>query len=195
MIILSGVIIICFNHEDRDRYLKQEGNIMDQMLFRGKSIKDGKWVYGWYVKYKDKHRIYTEEEYEDQTFPPGMIQLVQEFYDVQGDTVGQWTGLVDKCLKKIFFGDIVLYRNFYKGYSCCKCGYQHVKDATAIVIWQNGYSSGSNHHWQASARYCLKYDNGSEYPLEEDEALEVIGNIHDNYPAAAIKRAQVTDGN
>lgn len=68
---------------------------MREILFRGKTIKDNKWVYGYYASDKDGHYILVN-------YDNGIKQ-----HTVYENSVGQWTGRRDKNEVKIFDGDIV----------------------------------------------------------------------------------------
>lgn len=119
---------------------------MREILFRGKRVDDGQWVYGYFYKI-DMGKV--------------MIStcIKREAYEVQPETVGQFTGVDDCTGRKIFEGDLVKGFDSYTGEI-----YQYV---TGLVKFCNG-SFGDE--WNN----CFE-----PFSINDDEII-VIGNIHDN---------------
>lgn len=106
---------------------------MREILFRGKRMADGKWLYGYY----------SDEKAEDTDFPCIVPLDLVSYYDwaVDSETVGQYIGLTDKNGKKVFEGDIVKANDTYTEMSFI-----------GVVKFDNGsfyiYDSNFNSHYR-----------------------------------------------
>ena len=122
-----------------------------EIEFRGKRLDNGEWLYGdlmhdnhggCYVYPLDSLGLFTENK-------------------VANDTIGQFTGLVDKKGVKIFEGDVVLWDRDQKMY---------------VVVFRNGM-------FYASVEECNPHIYGG-FPLwclcAEEQYCTIVGNIYDN---------------
>ena len=120
---------------------------MRGIKFRGKRLTDGKWIYGDFFRNRGKSFITTDGIVCNPLASPSD-------YEVNPDTVGQFTGLCDCNGREIYEGDIV--RNESAGF----CGVVQYRDATFIIF--------------------LGEMNGALLICLQTGSLEIIGNIHDN---------------
>lgn len=147
---------------------------MREILFRGKRIDNGEWVYGFYFcMHHDDDREHLHHFIIPLNVPLPKDKPIGEIQvEVDPTTVGQCTGLTDKNGKKIFEGDIVHYI-----YDSGKENGWKV-DQNSIIKWDfSGFYMdgifGSNKYVCRSGWLENIACNGGKF-------FEVIGNIHDN---------------
>lgn len=123
---------------------------MREILFRGKSVGDNNWIYGFYVCFDD---VYNNEI---KTYHY-IVNEATEKYVVKPDTVGQYTDLKDKNGNKIFEGDIIKL-------SCI--------DTILQVIYKGGV-------YKLITKLNGKIVKPPLH-LYPSKQLEVVGNVYDN---------------
>jgi len=71
---------------------------MREIKFRGFNRKNSEWIYGFYLQNRGAHFVCPDE------FANGKSW---DDYEIEPDTLGQFTGLRDKNGKEIYEGDVV----------------------------------------------------------------------------------------
>ena len=130
---------------------------MREILFRGKNIANGKWEEGYFCP-KDIPSPFGEP-----IDCPSIIRNEDLLWcTVIPETVGQYTGLTDKNGKKIFEGDIIKIPDDYDEFGI------NAGESYEIYFAFGGF------------RLKPKHSRARGFWLEDDETVEIIGNIHDN---------------
>ena len=131
---------------------------MREILFRGKRVDNGEWVYGTPIFYDG-----------------GLVVMCKQYIrneNVIPETVGQFTGLTDKNGKKIFEGDIIRAVTLDTG-----------KEQRAVVCFGNFIDENNGDEYIG---FFIEFDGIkttiTQLAMEEcKNRIEVIGNIYDNH--------------
>lgn len=138
---------------------------MRTIKFRGKSLKTGEWVYGYYATHHYpvdwEKGNYTLAE-EANIFNDTDDRKRAYWTPVDPATVGQYTGFCDGDDKEIYEGDIMI------------CEYD--RDVEFGVVICLGGSFGLSD----GVAYTERFDDFLHALWGSEFGYEVIGNIHDN---------------
>ena len=127
---------------------------MREILFRGKDADSGLWCYGDLTFSRDRKpyiRFWAHNGY-----------LVRE---VMPETVGQFTGFVDKNKKRIFEDDILA------------STYEEENVVHELVLW---YNNGWHIRWKQAEPDVI-------WQQDMDRYSEIVGNIWDNPELLEVK--------
>ena len=120
---------------------------MRTIKFRGKRVDNGEWVYGYLLKHSSRTEILVSHS--DKI-------LDYDTYRITPETVGQFTGLLDKNGKEIYEGDVVDSHSRYDQ--------PYIRE----VFW--GEKCGLEFKTLTGYKLCKS----------NEPHFEIIGNIHDN---------------
>lgn len=145
---------------------------MREIKFRGKSVVENKWVYGYYVSNDCGNHFIKEVK-----SPEGMICYRE--IEVDPDTVCEFTGLYDKNGKEIYEGDIIKTQPFVDHPYTRN---HKSKQFLATVYYDARTLSNTNQGYEACWDAKIKEDVGNyrHWDWGIFYNCEVVGNIYDN---------------
>ena len=126
-----------------------------EILYRGARMEDGKFVYGSLVFVKENDKSENELPHIVISYGPDTF----DWFEVDPETVGQFTGMTDKNGTKIFEGDIV----------------RHIDTTRHVVEVVNSEVYFDTKMLEFGFRYSNEL-----FHCQFNNEFEVIGNIHDN---------------
>lgn len=150
---------------------------MKEILFRGKRVDNGEWVYG-FLRCRNYIDEWTPHTWEEDDGSTGEYATVKS-YQVEAQTVGQFTGLTDKNGKKIFEGNILKIVSSVKGGLVENTRFcESEKRIDYAVVLQDNKTGGYRLNVYNNGKYkrCSKFTKGNLIFYK----AEVIGNIYDN---------------
>ena len=146
---------------------------MREILFRGKRVDNGEWVYGDLVRHYENQRAFIlAEQLAYTTTECGINRIISErYFEVIHETLGMYTGFQDSKGRRIYDGDILRLAGSYEETDGSMRPYEEIHK----IIWLKGCFYAHN---EKGFPYWLLLFEVIE-GLHDGETYEIVGNIHD----------------
>lgn len=157
-----------------------------EILFRGKRVDNGEWIYGYYFYDNQNEKGYItfgNNTYKIKLFGEGYNNYQVTAFEVIPETVGRYTGLTDKNGTKIFEGDILecnnnpkdLVKVVFGEFDVIEVDTLHVIDT--VIGW----------HYEVvptdALSRCEPFNTSmplTDFYIQYLCNMQIIGNIYDN---------------